>query len=131
MIPCQIIQRGFSLIFWRNLRSVPKMGSDLLVSQSILLENPLSKVTVLFHIFLHLCLHYLLIEYVSRFLQFQGKEESEKSHYRLGQISHKMIRVLSMSIDRGIIEGCVSPFLNFLIPLRLVQHDHERHFLYQ
>ena len=88
-IPYQIIQKGFFLIFSQNLQSATEMGSNLLVNQSILLENPLSKVTVLFRISLHLYLRYLLIVFAILNLQSQGKEETEKFHYQLGQILYK------------------------------------------
>ena len=88
-IPYQIIQKGFFLIFSQNLQSATEMWSNLLVNQSILLENPLSKVTVLFRISLHLYLRYLLIVFALLNLQFQGKVESEQFHYRLGQILYK------------------------------------------
>ena len=88
-IPYQTIQNGFFLIFSQNLQSATEMGSNLLVNRSILLENPLSKVTVLFRISLHLYLRYLLIVFALLNLQSQGKVESEKFHYQLGQILYK------------------------------------------
>jgi hypothetical protein len=113
-IPCQIIPIEFFFpTFWQNLRSVLEMASNLLVSQSILLGNQLSKVIVLFRIFLHQYLRYLLIAFASQCLRFQGKEESEQFHYRIGHISYKMSTVLSANRSGYNRRACV-PIVDFL-----------------